>query len=83
MIEVLQKVFVDNNSEYKTLTKDANDLIIKSGKAVFIIREIRPETLVILAPRNEVGEPVHRNTIEPISNGGFWLTQYVLGDDNA
>ena len=53
-------------------------LLIESGEAVYMIREVDSERIVVLCPSNDPGEPVHRMLIEPVSSRSFQVTQFIL-----
>ncbi len=53
-------------------------LIIESGDAIFMIREVNPTRLVVLCPQTDPGETVYRMLIEPVSMQAFQVTQWVI-----
>jgi hypothetical protein len=62
----------------KVLTETSGTLIIQSGNAFFLIREIDPCRIVVLCPENDPGETVYRMLIEPVSGHAFQVTQWVI-----
>ncbi len=70
------------------LTETNGEIVISSGEAFFIIREVSPERLVIMCPEPqglEIGGTIYRMFIEPVSGKSFQLTQWVINpkDKNA
>lgn len=70
----------DDNNRLPDIVLDENcsELVIQSGEAFFVIRDFRPETLVITHPGRTGNYPIRRQTIEPIGDGAFWVTQHVI-----
>jgi hypothetical protein len=59
------------------LTETDGTIVIQSGDAYFIIREVDPARLVVLCPESDPGETVYRMFIEPISGHAFQITEWV------